>query len=59
MKLNLNYQIADEKLNPISLFDTPEKLTLIIKKNKFIKNKFIPNIATTNDSEIRNELIQV
>ncbi len=55
LKLNLNYQIADEKLNPISLCENIEKLKRIIRRNK----KEIPNISNKSEIESRNILIQV
>ena len=57
MILNLNYQIADEKLNPITLdiYNNIEKLKRIITRNK----KNVPNISNKSESEIRSTLIQV
>jgi hypothetical protein len=55
LKLNLNYQIADEKLNPISLCDNIEKLKRIITRNK----KEVPNISNKSEIESRDTLIQV
>ena len=55
LKLNLNYQIADEKLNPISLCDNIEKLKRIIRRNK----KDVPNISDESEIESRDTLIQV
>jgi hypothetical protein len=55
LKVNLYYQIADEKLNPISLCDNLEKLKRIIRRNK----KEVPNISNKSEIESRNILIQV
>jgi hypothetical protein len=54
LKLHLYYRIADEKLNPLSLYDN-FALKHLIEKNNLV----VPNVQDKTEGQIKNTYLEV